>query len=202
MSSTEKAIMKTKFSFATIEYSKESTASLRGKQSVRTTFKLSERSIQALSILACQLGIKQKSLFDHLIDDVSSLRAVAKEFEEYRQEETRVAKTYVVSRRTLENLEKFSKNFATPRDAIIEFSIERIIPLIAEEKIKHARRKKMHLHMSSLMEMGKQILTDADEYFDGDDPVFNKYLHAMKVLNNSCRDVDQFLVRSQRVEDF
>lgn len=194
--------MKTKFSFATIEYSKESTASLRGKQSVRTTFKLSERSIQALSILACQMGIKQKSLFDHLIDDVSSLRTVAKEFEEYRQQETRVAKTYVVSRRTLENLEKVSKNFATPRDALVEFSIERIIPLIAEEKIKHARRKKMHSQMLHIMEKGKQVLTDTDDYFDEDDPVFNKYLHAMKILNNSCRDVESFLERGQKVEDF
>lgn len=194
--------MKTKISFATIGYSKESTASLRGKQSVRTTFKLSERSIQALSILACQMGIKQKSLFDHLIDDISSLRAIAKEFEAYRQEETRVAKTYVVSRRTLENLEKVSKNFATPRDALVEFSIERIIPLIAEEKVKHARRKKMHSQMANLMEMGKQVLTDADEYFDEDDPVFIKYLHAMKVLNNSCRDVEMFLERGRKVEDF
>lgn len=194
--------MKRKISFTTIGYSKESTASLRGKQSVRTTFKLSERSIQALSILACQMGIKQKSLFDHLIDDVSTLRAVAEEFEEYRQEEIRVAKTYVVSRRTLENLEKVSKNFATPRDALVEFSIERIIPLIAEEKIKHARRKKMHSQMSKIMEMGKAILTDADEYFDEDDPVFDKYLHAMKGLSNSCHDVERFLVRGQKVEDF
>lgn len=195
-------MMKTKVSFTTIEYSKESAASLRGKQSVRTTFKLSERAIQALSILACQMGIKQKSLFDHLIDDVSSLRAVAKEFDEYRQEEIRVAKTYVVSRRTLENLEKVSKNYATPRDALVEFSIERIIPLIAEEKIKHARRKKIHSQMLTLVETGKTILADADEYFDEDDPVFNKYLHAVKVLNNSCHDVERFLERGQKVEDF
>jgi len=53
-----------------LEITEETSADLRGRQSVRTTFKLSERSIDALSILAGQLGIKQKSLFDHLIDIV------------------------------------------------------------------------------------------------------------------------------------
>jgi len=41
-------------------------AELRGRQSVRATFRLSERAIDALSIVSVHLGIKQKSLFDHL----------------------------------------------------------------------------------------------------------------------------------------
>jgi endonuclease/exonuclease/phosphatase family metal-dependent hydrolase len=44
-----------------------SSSDLRGRQSVRATFKLSVRAIDALSIVAAHLGIKQKSLFDHLI---------------------------------------------------------------------------------------------------------------------------------------
>ena len=44
------------------------TSDLRGRQSVRATFKLSEGCIEAISIVAAHLGIKQKSLFDHLGD--------------------------------------------------------------------------------------------------------------------------------------
>jgi hypothetical protein len=52
-----------------------SSSALRGRQSVRATFKLSEKAIGAISIVATHLGSKQKSLFDHLIDDArSSLR--------------------------------------------------------------------------------------------------------------------------------
>ena len=40
---------------------------LRGKQSVRATFKLSQKTINAMSIVSVHLGIKQKSLFDHLM---------------------------------------------------------------------------------------------------------------------------------------
>jgi len=48
--------------------SKTSALDLRGRQSVRATFRLSEDCIDAISILSAQLGIKQKSVFDHFGD--------------------------------------------------------------------------------------------------------------------------------------
>ena len=54
-------------------------ADLRGKQSVRATFKLSEKAISAISVLSEQLGIKQKSLFDHLMQDMEALNLIAEE---------------------------------------------------------------------------------------------------------------------------
>ncbi|MFO7496112.1 MAG: hypothetical protein R6X05_10835, partial [Desulfobacterales bacterium] len=39
---------------------------LRGRQSVRATFKLTESCINAIHIVAAHMGIKQKSLFDQL----------------------------------------------------------------------------------------------------------------------------------------
>ena len=117
-----------------LEITEETTADLRGRQSVRTTFKLSERSIDALSILASQLGIKQKSLFDHLIQDTQALKVIAKEFDDFSSRMHRIAKTYVVSRKSLESLERVSMQYDTPRDALVEYSIERILPLLAREK--------------------------------------------------------------------
>ena len=51
-----------------ISVSKSSALDLRGRQSVRATFRLSEDCIDAISILSAQLGIKQKSVFDHFWD--------------------------------------------------------------------------------------------------------------------------------------
>ena len=83
---------------------------LRGRQSVRATFKLSARAIDALSIVAVHLGIKQKSLFDQLIEDAGSLSHIAREIEsdDFATLE-RVQKTYVISRRTLRSLEDISR---------------------------------------------------------------------------------------------
>ena len=107
-----------------LEFHDESVHDLRGRQSVRTTFKLTQRSIHALSILAGQLGIRQKSLFDYLIDDIQALRLIAENVKRLEAAEQRVAKTYVISRKALENLEQISTSCNTPRDALVEFSIE------------------------------------------------------------------------------
>ena len=50
---------------------------LRGKQSVRATFKLTKKAIDSLGVVALHMGIKQKSLFDHIIEDTSTLKELA-----------------------------------------------------------------------------------------------------------------------------
>ena len=52
---------------------------LRMKQSVRTTFRLPKEIINLLGLIASQLGIKQKSLLDQLIEDASLLHELGKE---------------------------------------------------------------------------------------------------------------------------
>ena len=193
---------KTNKTLIDIEYSDESTADLRGRQSVRTTFKLSERSIHALSILACQLGIKQKSLFDHLIDDMQALRVIARASEDVDPRERRVAKTFVISRKTLENLEQVCSRFHTPRDVLVEFSIERILPLISKEKEKHEKRKILVEELRHYLSTGSEILEKAEEILGEDDPVFEKILMMMKYVKNTCSEVEMCVKRGERMEDF
>ncbi|MCK7510326.1 MAG: hypothetical protein MZV70_43940 [Desulfobacterales bacterium] len=50
---------------------------LRGRQSVARPSSCQPGRIEALSIVAVHLGIKQKSLFDHLIEDVQTLNTIA-----------------------------------------------------------------------------------------------------------------------------
>ena len=198
----EVVVKKTKKSVLSIEFSTESTQKLLGRQSVRTTFKLSERSIDALSILASQLGIKQKSLFDHLIDDASALQVVAEEAERYEVPEQRVPKTYVISRRTLKNLERFSNEYRAPRDALVELSIERILPLISREKKKHQNRKKIYAKMQSLLEDSSELYEMAVQDLDQDDPIYRKIEQMMKTISNCHDEVQSCVKRGQKIEDF
>jgi hypothetical protein len=185
-----------------LEFSEESTAGLRGRQSVRTTFRLSQRSIHALSILARQLGIKQKSLFDHLIDDTRALKTIAREFDDFDTSVQRVAKTYVVSRKTLEILEMVSVQYDTPRDALVEFSIERILPLIAREKVKHAKRKRVLREMQNYVDTGLVLLQKAENDLGSEDPVFIELYNMMKRIKNSCRNIDDCIVRGNSMDSF
>ena len=125
-----------------------SSQDLRGRQSVRATFKLSARAIEAMSIVSVHLGIKQKSLFDHLIEDAQSLSQIAREIESEKfRTLSRIQKTFVISRRTLASLDEISKQFRAPRDALVEYSIQRLLPVIDEEREKQ-RCVEQHLPWS------------------------------------------------------
>lgn len=185
-----------------LEITEETRADLRGRQSVRTTFKLSERSIEALSVLAGQLGIKQKSLFDHLVQDTQALKTIAREFEAFSGHQQRIAKTYVVSRKSLESLEKVSMQYDTPRDALVEYSIERVLPLLAREKEKHHRRKQLLKELQDYLQRGAGLLHRAEEELGEDDPVFREMLTMMRGVKNCCQGVEQWVNKGRKIEKF
>ena len=176
---------------------------LRGRQSVRATFKLSAKAIETMSIVAIHLGIKQKSLFDHLIEDVQSLKLIAREVESERFNRIgRIQKTFVISRRTLSSLDETSKRFNAPRDALVEYSIQRLLPVIARERKKHRRRKEILRDMNTCMENGLKILQKSKTLLGEDDPVFLRWESAMKMLVNTQHDIEAFIEKGKIIEDF
>lgn len=185
-----------------LEFHDESVHDLRGRQSVRTTFKLTQRSIHALSILAGQLGIRQKSLFDYLIDDIQALRLIAGNVKRLEAAEQRVAKTYVISRKALENLEQISTSCNTPRDALVEFSIERILPLIRREKEKHARRKQYLAEIDAYLRQGGEMLRRAEADLGQDDPVCRQMLAMLRAVDSSHAVIEGFVERGRKMENF
>jgi len=180
-----------------------SSADLRGRQSVRATFKLSPRAIDVLSIVATQLGIKQKSLFDHLIEDVKSLNVIANEIEDKAFGALeRIQKTFVVSRRTLSCLEQTSRQFNAPRDALVEYSIQRLLPVIAKERERHRKRKEVLNDINSHLEQGLKILQKARSLLGEEDQVYNRFESAMHGLANAQAHIDDFVKRGSVIEDF
>ena len=180
-----------------------SSADLRGRQSVRATFKLSPRAIDVLSIVATQLGIKQKSLFDHLIEDVKSLNLIANEIEdEAFGALERIQKTFVVSRRTLSCLEQTSRQFNAPRDALVEYSIQRLLPVIAKERERHRKRKEVLNDINAHLEQGLKILQKARSLLGEEDPVFARFESAMHGLVNAQAHIEDFVKRGSVIEDF
>lgn len=176
---------------------------LRGRQSVRATFKLSPRAIEALSVVAVHLGIKQKSLFDHLIEDVQTLNSIAKEIEaeEFRSL-NRIQKTFVISRRTLVCLDQISRQFRAPRDALVEYSIQRLLPVIQREREKHRRRKKLLGEIESHVEQGLQLLNTAVEQVGAEDPVALRLAAALEGYQAARDHIRSFVLRADIIEEF
>ncbi|MGD9077659.1 MAG: hypothetical protein PVJ69_20745 [Desulfobacteraceae bacterium] len=187
----------------TISLPQPSPSELRGRQSVRATFRLSERAIEALSIVSYHLGIKQKSLFDHLLEDMEALNLIAERFksEEFNQP-NRTQKTFVLSRRTLSSLDRVAKSFDTPRDALVEYSIQRLLPVIAKEREKHQLRQEVFSNMTHYLNEGEKILTNARELLGNEDPVYNRLESALTVLLNAYNDIRSFVEKGKLIETF
>ena len=187
----------------TISLPQPSSSELRGRQSVRATFRLSERAIEALSIVSYHLGIKQKSLFDHLLEDMEALNLIAERFksEEFSQP-NRMQKTYVLSRRTLRSLERVAKSFDTPRDALVEYSIQRLLPVIAKEREKQRLRQEVLSDMTQYLNEGEKVLREARELLGTEDPVYNRLETAFTALLNAHNDIRSFVEKGKVIEAF
>jgi hypothetical protein len=186
-----------------ISGSKPTTLELRGRQSVRATFRLSEACIDAISILSAQLGIKQKSVFDHLMEDAQALKNAAQELEhtEFASRQ-RIQKTFVLSRRSLSFLDMISREHNAPRDALVEYSVRRLLPIIANERKNHEKRKEFLAPISNHFERGKLLLSMANQALDRDDPIVNKLETAMSVYQNALDDITSFIERGKIIEEF
>ncbi len=180
-----------------------STFDLRGRQSVRATFKLSPIAIEALSIVAAHLGIKQKSIFDHLIEDVRSLMVIAREVDrESLMDLKRVQKTFVISRKTLVSLEKIAEEFDTSRDTLLERSIQRLLPVIARERQRHDTRKRILNEINSFLDNGLELLAQFEADLGDDDPTTVDFKHAIEVLADAQNNINAFITKGKIIENF
>ncbi len=180
-------------------FAEQSSSLLRAEQSVRTTFRLPVRSIQAITLLAKQLNVRQKTIFDHLMRELPSPEL---ELISNNEEDPKSAKTFVLSRRTLDKIEMASANYQLPRDTIMEFAIERIMPLLKQEKEKHKKRKKLLEDLNKLMEDSTNLAEKSLTTLGQDDPVSLEIYKIFKTVENSKRTIETHLQKNERIEEF
>jgi hypothetical protein len=180
-----------------------SASDLRGKQSVRATFKLTEDAINTISIVSVHLGIKQKSLFDHLIEDMKALEAIAQEAEagEFKQQH-RVQKTFVLSRKTLMSLEKVCRDFNAPRDILVEYSIQRLLPVIIREQERHRRRKEILKELGAFLKQGERILETSRKLVGKEDMVYDRIERLVAACEGTFDHIAEYIERGKVIETF
>jgi hypothetical protein len=180
-----------------------SASDLRGKQSVRATFKLTEDAINTISIVSVHLGIKQKSLFDHLIEDIKTLKMIAQEVEPqaYKRQQ-RVQKTFVLSRKTLMSLEKVCRDFDAPRDILVEYSIQRLLPVIIREQERHRRRKEILKDLEGFLRRGEAILQKSKQMVGEEDIVYDRLHRMMAACAATYEYVADYIERGKSIESF
>ena len=178
------------------------TAELKANQSVRATFKLSQSTILALSIVSNQLGVKQKSLFDHLVSDTDALKTIAITLKKKNQRTTDgVPKTFVVSRKTISTLQKMADEYKAPRDALVEFSIQRLKPLIQQEKSKVELRKRLVEKFQKGLAYQKDLLAEAKRQLGEDDLICEQLSYALDRLGSTGLALEAFVKKSDKLKE-
>lgn len=162
---------------------------LRGKQSVRATFRLSYQLIDLLRVAANHLEVQQKSLIDELVQNRETLDRVANEAQEVLQESTaRRQKTFVLSRNALTLLDDISDKHDLSRDQLVELCISRLIPFVDAEQEKHEQWRLLIKEVNQFLENGKTLLEKADTLLGTDDR-FRVKLE--KIVNYTERNIEE-----------
>ena len=180
-----------------------SSMDLKGHQSVRATFRLSEACIDTISILSAHLGIKQKSVFDHLLEDVQTLREMVRDVSDMEYDlKDRVQKSFVINRRSLNYLNIISRENNTPRDALLEYSVKRLLPIIDKERKNHEKRKQLLSDISTHYRKGVTLLSKAENALNREDPVVQKLKTAMNAYEIALKEMVGFVEKGKMIEDF
>jgi hypothetical protein len=176
---------------------------LMGKKSVRATFRLHPAAVELMSILAAQLGIKQKSLFDYLMEDSDALHAVAESRPpDTAAKEQRIQKTFVVSQRSLTALDTVVKNSAASRSDLIEKSIQRLLPVLEKERIRQQRRTRALSQIVSHFKQGKALADNVKEMVGKEDMVYQSLVRVMDAYGKAVADIRKRVEKGKRVSEF
>lgn len=176
--------------------------SLRGKQSVRVTFKLAPATIDLLSVMASQLGIKQKTLFDHLIERQELHHHLNRQQNHEKEDQPpRKQKTFVLSQETLDTLNSLAEKHHAPRNLLVEIAVRRLLPVLDEEQKKHAKRKVILQELNKELQRNYRLLDQAEKMLDTDDPVCIELREANKSLEQAYRNTVAIIDRGREMEN-
>ncbi len=171
---------------------------LRGKQSVRATFRLSDQMIDLLKVAATHLEVQQKSLIDELVQNRETLDRVANEAKEIEQESReRRQKTFVLSRNALALLDDISDKHDLSRDQLVELCISRLIPFVDAEQEKHKQRRLLIKEVNQFLENGKSLLEKADSLLDTDDRFRVKLENIVNYNERNIKELREYVKEKQ-----
>ena len=178
-------------------------ADLLGKKSVRVTFKLHPAAIELLSALASQLGIKQKSLFDYLMEDEDALRAMAESSPpDTSLKEQRIQKTYVVSQRSLVTLETVSQRSPASRDDLIERSIQRLLPILEKERTRQRKRAAALAKIANHFKQSNALLDEIKQLVGEEDVIVQSLFTVISAYAKAYTEIEKRVEQGKRLSEF
>lgn len=166
------------------------TEKLRAKQSVRTTFKLPEKTINLLKVSAKHLSIKQKTLLDQLLEDEKALELLADDAVTHaRNENDCRPKTFVLSKKALDQIQDVSSNYEIPRDFLVELSVLRLASYVTALAETHDKRRTLFKDLDRYRGQLEEFSAKATTMLEEDDVFMAKVENLTKTMRKYVGEI-------------
>jgi len=173
-----------------------SKTSLSEKQSVRTTFKLSESSNNAIEWLIKTNNLKPKEVFDLICSNENLVDLV---IEVARKNGTsssakQMRKTFVISKRVLRLLNRFAKKHKLSRDLIVENLILLFKALLEKHAEEEKQREEKALTIiSDFWSKAESVEEQLKDVLDDDSPILDRFGYVIVLLMNLVSAIESEL---------
>jgi hypothetical protein len=169
-------------------------------KSVRATFRISPEFIEALSILSSRLGLKQKSLFDYLLEDSDALMAIARSNpQENVEKKSRIQKTFVISKKSLSSLEKLLNEVEASRDDLVEYAIQRLLPILLKERDQQKKRELALSQIAQHFEHSVELMNKIEKSVGKDDPLYENYSAVIDAYRHTFDKMEDLVQQGKRI---
>ncbi len=173
-----------------------SKTSLSEKQSVRTTFKLSEGSNNAIEWLIKTNNLKPKEVFDLICSNENlvalAIEAAQKNGEGSSTKQTR--KTFVISKRVLRLLNKYSEKHKLSRDLVVENLVLLFKALLEKHAEEEKQREEKALTIiSDFWSKAESVEKQLKDLLDDDSPILDRFGYVIVLLMNLTSAIESKL---------
>lgn len=161
---------------------------LSERQSVRTTFRFSEDSLNAINWLVESHELKPKEILDALCADERFLTYVIQAVKDENKEASAVKrnrKTFVISKKALRLLNKYSRENQVARDRIVEnliLSFKSVLQQQAEKEKEQEKEAKEII--SGLCKQAYSVEEQLKDLLHEDNPILDRFGEVVVVLDN------------------
>ena len=167
---------------------------LKKRQSVRTTFKLPEKTINLLKLSAKQLGIKQKTLLNQLIEDETILHILARDAQTHcRIDDDCRPKTFVLSKKALDLIDVMLDRYDIARDILVELSITRLSSYIDSLSQKHDQRRMLLKELDKYQQLLEDVSNKAKAAFKQEDPFRMKLERLSQTTQKNIEEITKLV---------
>lgn len=170
---------------------------------VYTTFRLNQKAHDAIRELAQLLDIKNSEVFDRLLLIFEGLEKSKNPISLVTEENIlTIRKTYVVNKNTLFKLEEIAKSKKASRDSIIEKAALLFISFSheTESERKEKSQKIFDTILNPFWDQVWDIKEKLGEELGGDDPICNRFVHVVVVLDKLIQDIEAYLTNGTPID--